>query len=205
MQEKKTLELIAIESKICELQAITTNYITKKIYEELVVLCFEIARLFDNVLQNNESTAYVQMRIDKKGSNRKRIQSILGYFERQHSILESKLKANYPQVVNDETVCSLSKIELLKIQMDLVKQQGFYLMFKDKTKVNVQADILIVAGNMVQEISGNKILLKAILEKLNGLKAYTDYDYVTETEENIISYCFDLIQDELLSLIVKQG
>lgn len=95
---------------------------------------------------------------------------------------------------------SIERLEALKLQLELSTQKGFYLMQSNKNKVKAQEDILIIAAQIIQELSYETDLVKQIITKFQGLREYENISYVTESEEATIASCYVLLLESLLNL-----
>lgn len=95
---------------------------------------------------------------------------------------------------------SIERLEALKLQMELATQKGFYLMQKDKQKVKAQEDILIIAAQIIQELSFETDLVKQIILNFQSIREFEKTPYVTETEEMVIGSCYVLLLEALLNL-----
>ena len=95
---------------------------------------------------------------------------------------------------------SIERLEALKLQLELSTQKGFYLMQASKAKVKAQEDILIIAAQIIQELSYETELVKQVILKFQGLKEFENIPCVTEKEEAVIAECYVLLLDSLLNL-----
>lgn len=95
---------------------------------------------------------------------------------------------------------SIERLEALKLQLELASQRGFYLVQTDKKKVKAQEEILIIAAQIIQELSYETSLVQQIITKFHGLKEFEDYPYVTDIEESVIASCYVLLFESLLDL-----
>lgn len=95
---------------------------------------------------------------------------------------------------------SIERLEALKLQLELSVQKGFYLMQTSKTKVKAQEDILVIAAQIIQEISYETDLVRQIVLRFQGLRECENLSCVTDKEEAVIAECYVLLLESLLNL-----
>lgn len=138
------------------------------------------------------------------------------YLKRMYSLLAPKVEYLRQRVerenppVKDEMFysyeskgfrnASIERLEALKLQMELSTQKGFYLMQTNKAKVKAQEDILVIAAQIIQELSYETDLVKQVILKFQELKEFEGVSCVTDKEEAVIASCYVLLLDSLLNL-----
>lgn len=193
-------QIILLKGRIDTLSSYTSSNITKSKYEEMIALSLEIANKFDEIYENKETSSYIEKKIDCSCKNRNKMLGIIDFFNRHMQIIENKFeiyKSSSADSSNDKKIC---KLDVLKLQLELSKQKGFYLMFKEKSKIMVQEDMLIVFAHVVQELNKKRDFVVNIMHLLKGLKDFSHLDYVTNMEEQIIASCYSLLYEELLNI-----
>ncbi|MBQ9097507.1 MAG: hypothetical protein IJY55_03840 [Clostridia bacterium] len=166
----------------------------------MIALSLEIANKFDEIYENKETSSYIEKKIDCSCKNRNKMLGIIDFFNRHMQIIENKFeiyKSSSADSSNDKKIC---KLDVLKLQLELSKQKGFYLMFKEKSKIVVQEDLLIVFAQVVQELNKKRDFVVNVMHLLKGLKEFSQLDYVTNMEEQIIASCYSLLYEELLNI-----
>ena len=86
------------------------------------------------------------------------------------------------------------------MQLDLAKQRGFYKLSADKSKVKSQEDILIIAAQIVQELSYETTIVPRVISKFQSIKEYENLPEVTDIEEAVIEECYQIVFECLLDL-----
>lgn len=198
MKTLSSRDITFLKGKIAELEVQLQSHMNAQRFESFILTATLIAIKIDELNPDTTLEQYVK---DK---------SVLQSRKRNIAFQIFKVLKNHAEDIENSFLIERSgnckynsfieKLEIAKLQLDLTKQKGFYLMYQNKEKVAIQEDILTVAAHVIQELSCVDDLVYQIMKKFKGLEEFKDLDYVTKTEELIIAECYLLLFKTLIDL-----
>lgn len=208
MKTLSSKEIIFLKGKLYELELFLQNRLTARKFEQFIETAQLVACKIDIYNPDFSLEWYIQDRLSTSIVNKIKAQQIYKKISDGLKALEACFETDALKENNEkpEIGCKeynffdLVKLEILKLQLDLAKQKGFYLMLQNKEKVAIQEDILIVAAHVIQELGYTKDLVFRIMKKFRSLEEYKDLEYVTKTEELVITECYSLLFETLIDL-----
>lgn len=199
-------DITYLKNKIAELDVCLQSRITSQNFESFILTATLVACKIDALKPNSALEQYVSNKNFLQSRKRNRAIQIFKVLKNsvediETSFLIEETKKNQ-EVGNDccKSNKGIEKLDLLKLQLDLAKQKGFYLMYHNKEKVAIQEEILTVAAHVVQELGCVDDLVYHVMKKFKTLEDFKDLDYVTTTEELIISECYTVLFKTLIDL-----
>lgn len=200
-------EITFLKEKIAELEMHLQSNMTVARFDTFILTATLIAVEIDKIKPNSTLEKFVNNKELLQSRKRSKAYQILNVLKNNVQDVETtffienakKYKEN-SNGYSHKTVVSVEKLEILKLQLDLTKQKGFYLMYQNKVKVAIQEDILTVAAHIIQELGHTKDLVYQVMKKFKGLEEFKDLDYVTKTEELVIAECYTLLFETLIDL-----
>lgn len=209
MKTLSSKDISYLKSKIAELEVFFQSNITAERFENFILTATLVACMIDELKPNSTLEQFVNNKDLLKSRKRNRAIQILKVLKNNVESLEASFlienlkNKERPDEAISKSDTFIEKLEILKLQFDLTKQKGFYLMYHNKEKVSIQEDLLIVAAHIIQELGYSKDLVFQVIKKFKGLDEYKDFDYVTKTEEIVIAECYKLLFETLIDLSCK--
>lgn len=185
--------------------------VTSKKYEDFSQVAFDIADQLDLLNSTNVIRGQIE-EIYSKGlvacKKRHYVEKMVDTLSPKVELWVQKAKRENPNI--DSLLygyeskgfrnASIERLEALKLQLNLVEQRGFYALSKEKAKVKLQEDILLMAAELIQELSYQDGLVNLIIDNFKKIEDYAGYDYVTKPEEDTITLCYSVLLNSLIDL-----
>lgn len=198
----KTLSLRDItylKGKIADLEVQLQSNMNSQRFESFILTATLVACEIDKLDPDSALEQFVNNKNILQSRKRNRAYQILNVLKNHVEDIEKSFRIENSNRSCRSNIC-VERLDVLKLQLDLAKQKGFYLMYQNKEKVSIQEDVLIVTAHIIQELGCTEDLVYQVMKKFKGIKEFKGLDYVTKTEELIIAECYALLFETLIDL-----
>lgn len=188
---------------------------SRKMINEILIQAMKLD-IAGNLKGGNSTKVQIEEILNKKGKTfrlRKVIEdNLIPILETTIIELERRYMEESSEDINNinrnQNIISLDVLECMiaEKKIQVVEQKNKYLFIKDKKKIKLQRDYLIVVAQFIDKLINSKVpetegrVVEGVLVELQDIKKYEDVKEVAEQEEIAIDRAYKVILENLINL-----